>query len=247
LVTGFNADGSPQMKRFPWPYYPFLSSPNNNAVSKNLDRVLSIFPSSIDTIKAPGIEKTILLSSDTTSRLLSSPALVSLKKILDEISEANFSAYTNSYVPVAVLLEGKFSSLFANRLTELVKDSVGRSLGKPFLATNEKPTQQIIMSDADIVTNAVSQTTGPLPMGELPFENYRFANREFFLNCVDYLTSNSGIFESRNKDFTLRLLDKRKVADEKTKWQFINIFVPVALIILFGLFYQWRRKNLFSI
>ena len=247
LVTGFNADGSPQMKRFPWPYYPFLSSPNNNAVSKNLDRVLSIFPSSIDTIKAPGIEKTILLSSDTTSRLLSSPALVSLKKILDEISEANFSAYTNSYVPVAVLLEGKFSSLFANRLTESVKDSVGRSLGKPFLATNEKPTQQIVMSDADIVTNAVSQTTGPLPMGELPFENYRFANREFFLNCVDYLTSNSGIFESRNKDFTLRLLDKRKVADEKTKWQFINIFVPVALIILFGLFYQWRRKNLFSI
>ena len=103
------------------------------------------------------------------------------------------------------------------------------------------------MSDADIVTNTVSQSTGPLSMGEIPFENYRFANREFFLNCVDYLTSNSGIFESRNKDFTLRLLDKKKVADEKTTWQFINIFVPIALIILFGLFYQWRRRKRFSI
>jgi ABC-type uncharacterized transport system involved in gliding motility auxiliary subunit len=124
---------------------------------------------------------------------------------------------------------------------------VNAALGKPFLSMNQKETQQIVMSDADIVTNAVSQTTGPLPMGELPFENYRFANREFFLNCVDYLTSNRGIFESRNKDFTLRLLDKKKVTDEKTKWQFINIFVPIALIILFGLFYQWRRKTIFSI
>jgi hypothetical protein len=59
LVTGFNTDGSPQMRRFPWPYYPFLSSPNSNPVSKNLDRILTIFPSSIDTIKAPGITKTI--------------------------------------------------------------------------------------------------------------------------------------------------------------------------------------------
>src|SRR5215471_2165661 len=91
LVTGFNADGSPRMQRFPWPYYPFLSSPNNNPVSKNLDRVLSIFPSAIDTIKAPGITKTILLSSDTSSRLISSPAIVSLNKIMDDISTENFA------------------------------------------------------------------------------------------------------------------------------------------------------------
>ncbi len=108
------------------------------------------------------------------------------------------------------------------------------------------PTKQIVMSDADIVTNAVSQTTGPLPMGELPYENYRFANREFFLNSVDYLTSNSGIFESRNKDFIFRLLDKKKVADEKLKWQLINIAIPIAIIILFGLMYQWKRKNSFG-
>jgi ABC-type uncharacterized transport system involved in gliding motility auxiliary subunit len=102
------------------------------------------------------------------------------------------------------------------------------------------------MSDADIVTNEISQTSGPLPMGELPYENYRFANREFFLNCVDYLTSNSGIFESRNKDFTLRLLDKKKVADEKINWQLINIVSPVVAVILFGFVYQWRRRKNFG-
>lgn len=246
LVTGFNADGSPRMQRFPWPYYPFLSSPNNNIVSKNLDRILSIFPSSIDTIKAPGITKTILLSSDTSSRLISSPAIVSINKIMDDISTANFDSYNEHYIPVAVLLEGKFNSLYANRLTQNIKDSVAKALNKPFAATNQNPTQQIVMSDADIVTNVISQTSGPLPMGELPYENYRFANREFFLNCIDYLTSTSGIFESRNKDFTLRLLDKKKVADEKLNWQLINIAVPIAGIVLFGVIYQYRRKKRFG-
>ncbi len=247
LVTGYNADGSPRMQRFPWPYYPFLSSPNNNIVSKNLDRVLSIFPSAIDTIKAPGITKTILLASDTSSRLISSPAIVSLNKIMADISTQNFDSYNQHYVPVAVLLEGKFNSLYANRLTQNIKDSVSKALNKAFASTNINPTQQIVMSDADIVTNAISETTGPLPMGELPYENYRFANREFFLNCVDYLTSTSGIFESRNKDFTLRLLDKKKVAEEKLKWQLINIVIPITVIILFGLVYQWRRKQRFGV
>ncbi len=246
LVTGYNADGSPRMQRFPWPYYPFLSSPNNNIVSKNLDRVLSIFPSAIDTIKAPGITKTILLASDTSSRLISSPTIVSLNKIMDDINTQNFNSYNEHYIPVAVLLEGKFNSLYANRLTQNIKDSVSKALNKPFAATNTTATQQIVMSDADIVTNEISETTGPLPMGELPYENYRFANREFFLNCVDYLTSTSGIFESRNKDFTLRLLDKKKVADQKINWQLINIVIPIALIILFGLIYQWKRKNSFG-
>jgi hypothetical protein len=84
-------------------------------------------------------------------------------------------------------------------------------------------------------------------MGELPLENYRFANREFFLNSIDYLVSTSGIFELRNKDFTLRLLDKKKVEDQKTKWQLVNIAAPVALVILFGLLYQWNRKRKFVV
>src|SRR5438045_9576903 len=103
------------------------------------------------------------------------------------------------------------------------------------------------MSYADIITNSVTQTTGPLPMGEIPFENYRFANPEFFLNSVDYLGSNNGLFAARNKDFTLRLLDKKKVADQRATWQFINIVVPIVVILLFGAIYQWRRKQRYSV
>ena len=243
VVMGRNPDGSPVMQRVPWPYYPFLTAVNSNPISKNLERVLPLFPSSIDTVEAPGVKKTILLATDTNSRRLSSPAIVTLNSVKDD---ADFQTFSKSNVPVAVLLEGSFNSLYANRLTPALQDSVSRSSGEPFAKSSAKPGKQIVMSDGDIVTNTVSNTTGPLPMGQVPFEDYRFANREFFLNCVDYLVSDNGLFQARNKDFTLRLLNKEKVEAQRSMWQFINIVVPVMLIIMFGLIYQWRRKQQYT-
>lgn len=244
IVVGRNPDGSPNMQRVPWPYYPFLSSKTDNPISKNLDRVLPIFPSSIDTVKAPGIQKTILLASDTNSRSISSPALVTINSVK---SEEDLFTFNRSYVPVAVLLEGKFQSLFANRAGADLMDSVQRTTGRSFQRVAIKEGKQIVVSDADIVTNAISNTTGPLPMGELPFEGYRFANREFFLNCIDYLVSNNGLFESRNKTIVLRLLDKEKIASQKTTWQFINIVTPLLALAIAGGMIQWRRKKKYGL
>lgn len=244
VVVGRNPDGTPIMQRVPWPYYPFITAVNNNPVSKNLDRVLPIFPSSIDTVQAPGVQKTILLATDTNSRRLSSPAMVTLNSVKDD---ADFLTFNKSHVPVAVLLEGNFTSLFANRLTAAIRDSVQAASGFPFAPASVKPGRQVVISDADVVTNAVSATTGPLPMGQVPFEEYRFANREFFLNCVDYLVSNNGLFQARNKDFTLRVLDKRKVAEQRTTWQLVNIALPIVVILLFGAVYQWIRKQQYSV
>lgn len=244
IVVGRNPDGSPNMQRVPWPYYPFLSSHAENPISKNIDRVLPVFPSSIDTVKAPGIQKTILLASDTNSRRIASPAIVSINSVKNDEALRSF---TSSFVPVAVLLEGAFHSLFTNRVSATVIDSVQRTTGHPFLKQAAKPGKQIVVSDADIVTNAISNTTGPLPMGELPFEGYRFANREFFLNCVDYLVSNNGLFESRNKTIVLRLLDKEKIATQKSSWQMINIAGPLLLLAAAGAILQWRRKKKYGI
>jgi gliding-associated putative ABC transporter substrate-binding component GldG len=232
------------MQRIPWPYYPFLSARNNNPISKNLDRVLPLFPSSIDTVKAPGINKTILLASDTNSRRIASPAIVAINSVK---SDEDLLSFNKSYVPVAVLLEGRFNSLFANRAGISLLDAVQRATGKPFLPRAIKAGKQIVVADADIVTNVVSNTKGPLPMGELPLEGYRFANREFFLNSMDYLVSRNNLFESRNKDIILRLLDKRKVEEQRTTWQFLNIALPIALVAMAGGIFQWRRKKKYSV
>jgi len=242
LVTG-NEGGKPRIERIPFPYYPLLTSPSNNPIAKNLDNVLSIFPSSIDTVKAAGITKTILLSSDTLSRTISTPAIVSLQSIK---SQEDFQYFKKSHVPVAVLLEGKFNSLYANRFTDAIKDSIQQLTGVPFLSTAQKSSQQIVVSDADIVTNVVTQTQGPLPMGTQEFENYQFANREFFLNCMDYLAGDASILETRSKDYTLRLLDKTKIHEQKTLWQIINLVVPILLILLTGGLIQWQRRKKYA-
>lgn len=243
IVIGQNADGSPKMQRVPWPYYPFLSARTKNPISQNLDRVLPLFPSSIDTVKAPGISKTILLATDSNSRRLSSPAMVSVNSVKDE---NDLRSFNKSYIPVAVLLEGRFQSLFNNRVSTVLNDSIQKATGKPYLNQAAQPGKQIVVADADIVTNEISQTTGPLPMGELQMENYRFANREFLANSVDYLVSGNQLFETRNKDFVLRLLDKKKLSEEKTFWQVMNIGIPLVLVLILGVFFQWRRKSKYS-
>ena len=149
-------------------------------------------------------------------------------------------------MPVAVLLEGKFNSLYANRFTDAIKDSIQQLTGVPFLSTAQKSSQQIVVSDADIVTNVVTQTQGPLPMGTQEFENYQFANREFFLNCMDYLAGDASILETRSKDYTLRLLDKTKIHEQKTLWQIINLVVPILLILLTGGLIQWQRRKKYA-
>lgn len=244
LVIGKNPDGSIRMQRVPWPYYPLLSARTPNPISANLDRVLPIFPSSIDTVMAKGIQKTILLASDTNSRILPSPALVSLNSVQ---SQEDLYSFNKSFIPVAVLLEGKFSSLFSNRLPKTVMDSVAANTGRPYLSKATKAGKQIVVADGDIVTNEVSNTTGPLPMGLIQMENYRFANKAFFLNSIDYLSSDNSLFQSRNKTVVLRLLNKQKLQEQKTFWQLINVLLPVVLILVIGYLFQWWRKKRYSI
>jgi gliding-associated putative ABC transporter substrate-binding component GldG len=243
IVVGSNPDGSPVMRRIPWPYYPFLSGRTPHPISNNLERVLPVFPSGIDTVKSPGIRKTILLATDSNSRSLSSPALVSLNSVR---SDEDFLTFNKSYLPVAVLLEGNFNSLFAGRASETLKDSVKRSSGYPFAPTSIQPTAQIVVSDANIVTNPVSSGSGPQSMGQLPFDNYRFANRDFLLNALDYLVSDRKLYESRNKDFVLRLLDKKRVEAEQVYWQLLNLLGPLFILVLAAFLLDKYRKKKFT-
>jgi ABC-type uncharacterized transport system involved in gliding motility auxiliary subunit len=99
------------------------------------------------------------------------------------------------------------------------------------------------VSDADIVANVVTQNEGPLPMGYNQFTNNQYANKDFFLNCIQYLTDSSGILDTRSKDFALRLLDTKKTEEDRAQWQILNIAVPVVLVLIFGVVYQAVRKR----
>src|SRR5207249_2553664 len=145
---------------------------------------------------------TILLATSESSRIISTPAIVSLNSIK---TEDDVKTFNKANIPVAVLLEGRFSSLYTNRLSQAMLDTLGGLYKQPFRAASEMDNKMIVVSDADIVSNVVTQNHGPLTMGFNQFTNYQYANRDFFLNCIEYLTDASGILETRSKDFTLRL------------------------------------------
>ena len=242
LVVGTQGDGSPLIKRVPWPYYPFLIGNDNHPIAQNMDRVLSLFPSSIDTIASNGVKHIILLTTDTSSRSLPSPAQVSLNSVKGEEDMVQFNQH---HFSIAVLSEGSFNSFFANRLSQVLKDSVQQNLGIAYLSKG-KPSKQIFISDADLFTNKVDKSNGPLPMGMIPFESYQFANRDFFVNSIQYLNEPVGLIESRNKGIVLRLLDKTKVAESRLFWQWMLLLGPVAILSLFFYFWTQYRQRRFG-
>jgi ABC-2 type transport system permease protein len=242
MVVG-EQGGKPQFQLLPWPYYPLLDGSPYSLITKNLDPVLSKFANSIDTVKASDISKTILLQSSPNARTVSTPALISLETVKTASDPKSFQ---QSQVPVGVLLEGKFKSLYANRISAEMEDSFTRVYNQPFLKSGVKDARIIVCADGDLVLNEMNEN-GPLPLGFSKDINYTFANAEFLSNCLDYCVDPSGILQSRSKDYSLRLLDAEKTEDEKTFWQLINILSPLLVIISCGMIFQYIRKRKYNV
>ncbi len=232
-----STNGSEQQRLVDWPFFPILNG-TNHPISRNLDGVRAMFPTSLDTVEAEGIKKTYLLTSSPNARLLDAPARIDFEylQIAPDIRQ-----FQNKNVPIAVLLEGKFHSLYSHRISKEQKDSM-KALHYEMLDGNETANKMILVADGDIAMNPFSSSTGPLEMGTNVFTHYTFANKSFFTNCLDYLVNPTDILQTRAKEFMLRRLDPKKVEAEKTKWQLINIAVPILLVLFFGWIYQQVRR-----
>ena len=241
MKTG-NMGGSPQFQMFPWYYYPLLISDNNHAIIKNLDPVASFFPSSIDTVRNPGVTKTILLHTTDNAKAQMAPTRVHFGILM---SKPNPAYYNQPKIPVAVLLEGQFESVFKNRMSP---EFLAASDTIPALKFVEqsKASKMIVISNGDIIRNEMRSDSSYYPLGYYMFTKQQFANKDFILNCIQYLADDQGILETRNKEVKLRLLNTVKVEDEKLKWQLINILLPIILIVLFGIGFNAYRKRKYA-
>ncbi len=227
VVIGKFENDQPNIQRFPWPYFPLLSAVNKHPIVHNLDKVLALFPGSLDTIKTPELKKTILLATDTNSYVLASPALIKMQPVQ---SEQDFAYFNRHHIPIAVLVEGKCKSLYAYRQNPQLNDSILQQTKMTFLSKAVVPSKQVFLSDADILTNSATDK-GYEHMGRIPHEEYTFANAQFYLNVLDYFTADIPIYESRNKSYILRLLDKEKIEKNRLFWQIMLIFLPIIFFI----------------
>jgi ABC-type uncharacterized transport system involved in gliding motility auxiliary subunit len=102
------------------------------------------------------------------------------------------------------------------------------------------------------VLNSVVKGNQPIGMGLNPFtygsqKEFPFANKDFFQNCLDYLINENNLVEAKAKDYSVKLLNTKKVEEEKMKWQLINIGLPVIAVILFALIFQWYRRRKYAV
>ena len=223
-----------------WPYYPLVTPTSDHPIVKNLGLIWFQFPNSIDTLPAPGINKTILLKSSANSRIVHHP-----HRIMLQLTQMNLnpSLFSNGEQNLAVLLEGKFTSFFKNKLTK-------QTLANPDYGVfvDESPeTKMVVVSDVDIIANGVNPLNGDsYPLGFDRYTGKSFGNKSFVLNSVDYLLDESGLFQLRSKDFKLRMLQQGRAKDERAYWQMINLVVPLVLLVLAGLLFNFLRKRRFT-
>ena len=249
LIQDLQSHGIPAINQqtnrpgfWPWIFYPLFNSINDNPVSKNLENVWGRYCSSLDTTATTKLSKTVLLRSSPRSRLAHNPVLISLDLLKVKPNSQNFR---NGNQIAAVLVDGEFTSPYKFR------DGVKRAFDIPFkesIVSNA----MIVIGDGDLISNQVSSDGQVYPLG---YDKYgskqfgtpvEFANKKFFLNCVDYLCDDTNLIEVRSREIVLRLLDKGKIKSDKLYWQSLNMVLPILIIIFFGLANAFYRKRRWS-
>lgn len=233
-----------RIQKYPWFYYPVIQSDNKHFITKYLNLIKTEFLSSVDTVgDSPDIKRTILLKTSKLTHEINVPFRLSFDILNRKLDQRIFD---KSGMPVAILLEGSFESLYKNRnISHLSNYVTGYKL-------KSKNTKMIVVGDGDIIRNKVDSKneTYPLGLGFMPDgkEGFKYkGNSEFLLNAVNYLCGDEALMNLRMRELKLRLLDKPKIQTERAKWQLINVVSPIFIILLFAFALIFIRKRKYSV
>ena len=233
LATGEQGSAT-QYTQYPWFFSPMIYPSIKNPIVSNLDGIKFEFSNPIEPLKND-IKKTILLQSSQYSKVVGTPSEINLKMVSERPDQKDFIGKGN--YPVAVLLEGQFHSMYENRVLPF-KENTFQNIGKE--------NKMIVISDGDVIKNQLDKNFQPLELGYDKWTNNLYANKEFMMNCVNYLLDDNGLINIRSKEVDLPLLDKQKVYENYTLSQIITVAVPIVILLLFGLVFTILRKRKYS-
>lgn len=218
-----------RMKLVPWYYFPTLVPHSDHPIVRNLDVLKTDFASSIDLIDN-GISHTVLLSTSDHVHIKNAPVNVQLT---DAAIQPDEQLFNRGNLPVAVLLEGQFQSVWRNRLAT----SFTSIAEMGYKAQCDEPTQMIVVSDGDMIRNGTApseQGLYPLPLGYDRYTQVEFANKTFILNAINYLAGDEGLIAARPRNIAIRRLDAVKAKNQRTYWQVATTLYPVLLVLALG-------------
>ena len=234
LVLATGEGNNSQYSQLPWFFYPLITPEENHPINTNIDNpVFFKYANQIELLDTP-LEKTILLQSSVLSKLNGVPVPISLESITTEPSAENYSAGNQN---LAVLLEGKFTSAFKNRILPIENSQI------PFRESAEKNTAMIVVADGDLIKNDLDQNGRPLELGFDKFTFKEYGNKELILNAVNYLLDDSGLINIRSKSISLPALDIQKTTNNRSTWQALTLGLPLVMLLIFGLIYTYLRKR----
>ena len=223
-----------QFQEFNWKFAPQVYSQSNHPIVKNVGGIKFDFANAIDTLKN-GIKKTVLLQSSPYSKRIGTPTEINLNSVNEETTPADYLNKGN--IPLAVLLEGKFHSMFENRILAFDQNN---------FQAKGKPSKMIVISDGDIIKNQLDKNGMPVELGYDQRSGNLYDNKDFLMNCVNYVLDDTGLINIRSKDLDLPLLDKEKVYENYTNIQLLTIGLPIAILGVFGLLFTFLRKRKYS-
>ena len=230
LATG-NEGSASQYTQYPWFYSPMIYPEGEHPIISNLDGIKFEFTSGIEVLKND-IKKTVLLRSSPYSKLVGTPVEVDLSMVQDRPEKEEFTG--KGQIPVAVLLEGSFKSVFENRVLPF-DDSTFSGSGKD--------TKMIVIADGDVVKNQLDKNFQPMELGYDKWTGNLYANKEFLLNCVNFLLDDNGLINIRSKQVNLPLLDKEKVYENYSKMQMLTVALPIVALIIFGFLFTFPEHK----
>jgi len=221
-----------QFQHLKWPYSPLARSSSNHPIVNNLNLVKFDFANQIDTLKN-NLDKTILLETAPLTKLEGTPKEVSLELVTQDQNPQTFDKGNQT---LAVLLEGEFNSVYSNRVKPF---KLEKNLNKSI------PSKMIVIADGDVIKNDVTRNV-PQELGFDRWTGQTYGNKEFLLNAVNYLLDDNGLINIRSKEIAVAFLNQEKITSEKTKWQLINILLPLILLAAFGLVFNYLRKKKYA-
>lgn len=235
-VMGGNFGNQEQIVPLPWPFYFNAGRVNPHPITKALDQVNFRFASSLDTVLAEGVTKTPLIFGSEYERILPAPARVAFSEIEQE---PNVEEFGLKNLPLAYLLEGEFTSLFKNRF---IPDGFSKADFK-----ESGRGKVVVFGDGSVFQSQLNlEGKQPLILGEDPFAQTTYANKQLLQNLVQYLSDPEGIIAARNRTLQIRPLDKVKIAAQKSYWQGVNVVLPVLILSILGGFIVYFRKIRYS-
>ena len=232
IATG-NQGSETQFQEYTWKFAPFIYPTSTNPIVKNMEGIKFEFASPIELLKND-IKKTVLLSSSEYSKTVGTPTPISLDMVTEETTPEEYEG--KGLLPVAVLLEGKFKSAYQNRVLPF---------GDKTFQSEGKDNKMIVISDGDVIKNQLDKGA-PMELGFDKWTNQLYGNKDFLLNCVNYLLDDNGLINIRSKDVDLPLLNKEEVYKNYTTAQMITVGLPIVLLAIFGFLFTFLRKRKYS-